>query len=372
MGAFGEHKDLYEILGVSRSATQDEIKKAYRRLARKYHPDVNPGDKEAEQRFKEINAAYEVLSDPQRRQQYDQFGTLDGTPGSSGPFGGFGGFGDIFGDIFDSIFGNFGGTSQGPVKGQDIEMRLDVSLEEALTGVSKEISVPRWESCKRCKGSGAEPGYGTRVCPVCGGSGQVEQHRRTPFGSFVSVTVCPECEGTGKKIEKPCSECGGRGKTRVYKKVKVNVPKGVDTGVRLRIQGEGMDGLRGGPPGDLFLVVNLIPHDVFKREGDDLHMFLHLSFPEAALGCEKELELLDGTYKLEVPQGVQNGHVFKIKGRGMPKLRHMGRGDCLVHVIVDVPKKLTDKQRGLIEALAKEMNVDVKSGGFIEKLKNLL
>jgi len=371
MGAFDD-KDLYEILGVPRNATQDEIKKAYRRLVRKYHPDANPGDSEAEQRFKEINAAYEILSDPQKRQQYDQFGTIGDAQGGSGPFGPFGGFGDIFGDIFDSIFGNFGGASQGPAKGQDIEMRLDVSLEEALTGVSKEISVPRWERCKRCDGTGAEPGYGTKVCSVCGGTGQVEQHRRTPFGSFVSVTVCPECKGKGKIIEKVCGECGGSGKTRVYRKVKVTVPKGVDTGVRLRIQGEGMEGLRGGLPGDLFLVISVASHDIFKREGDNLHMSLHLSFPEAALGCEKEVELLDGRYKLDIPQGVQNGHVFKIKGRGMPRLRRPGRGDCLVHIVVDIPKKLTDKQKGLIEALAKEMNVSVKSGGFLEKLKNLL
>jgi molecular chaperone DnaJ len=366
-------KDLYKVLGVSRDASQEDIKRAYRKLVRKYHPDANPGDKEAEQRFKAINEAYEVLGDPQKRRQYDQFGTI-GDIGGQGPFGGgFDPFGDIFGDIFDSMFGGFGGTRQrGPSKGEDLEMPLSVSLEEAYFGSIRKVSIPRWETCEACGGTGAEPGTDVKTCPVCGGTGQRQQQQRTPFGTFVNVTTCPECKGTGKKIDTPCRKCKGAGKVRKRREVEVKIPQGVSTGVRLRVSGEGGAGSMGGPPGDLYLLIKVEDDPRFRREGDDLHVERHISFPEAALGSEIEVELIDGTEKLEIPQGTQSGHVIRIKGRGMPHLGRGGRGNVYVHIVVDVPRKLSDKERGLIEALAREMDVSVKTGGFMEKLRQWL
>jgi molecular chaperone DnaJ len=366
-------KDLYKVLGVSRDASQEDIKRAYRKLVRKYHPDANPGDKEAEQHFKAINEAYEVLGDPQKRQQYDQFGTI-GDTGGQGPFGGgFDPFGDIFGDIFDSMFGGFGGTRQrGPSKGEDLEMTLSVSLEEAYFGSTRKVTIPRWETCERCKGTGAEPETHVKTCPTCGGTGQRQQQQRTPFGTFVNVTTCPDCRGTGKKIESPCKDCGGTGRIRRRRDVEVKIPQGVDTGVRLRVSGEGGTGSLGGPPGDLYLLIKVEEDSRFQREGDDLHVRKHISFPEAALGCEIEVELMEGTEKLEIPQGTQNGHVVRLRGKGMPRLGRGGNGNAYVHITVDVPGKLTDKERGLIEALAREMDVSVKSGGFMEKLRQWL
>ncbi|MFP4481796.1 MAG: molecular chaperone DnaJ [Thermovirgaceae bacterium] len=366
-------KDLYKVLGVPRDASQEDIKRAYRKLVRKYHPDANPGDKEAEQRFKSINEAYEVLGDPQKRQQYDQFGTI-GDTGGEGPFsGGFDPFGDIFGDIFDSMFGGFGGTRQrGPTKGDDLEMTLSVSLEEAYFGSTRKVTIPRWETCETCHGTGAEPGTEAKTCSACGGTGQRKQQQRTPFGTFVNVTTCPDCKGTGKKIDSPCRDCGGAGKVRKRREVEVKIPEGVDTGVRLRVSGEGGAGSLGGPPGDLYLLIKVEDDPRFQREGDDLHVRKHISFPEAALGSEIEVELIEGTEKIEIPQGTQSGHVIKIKAKGMPRLGRGGNGNAYVHIVVDVPKKLSDKERGLIEALAREMDVSVKSGGFMEKLRQWL
>ncbi|RRD65006.1 molecular chaperone DnaJ [Fretibacterium sp. OH1220_COT-178] len=370
-------EDLYQILGVARDASPAEIKKAYRQLARQYHPDANPGDKEAEERFKKINAAYSVLSDPEKRARYDQFGSADG----SDPFGGgFGGdFGDLFGDLFSQVFGGGMGRRQAdpnaPRRGADLEMSLRVSLLEAANGVTHTLEVPRWETCGTCSGSGAKAGTSPETCATCGGRGQVEQVQRTLFGQFVSVTVCPNCQGRGKTIREKCSDCGGRGQVRRKHKLEVKVPAGVERGTRLRITGAGEAGVNGGPQGDLFLLIDVEPSKDFDRDGADLHTRLLLTYPQAVLGAEVELAtLIDGVEKVEVPAGTAHGQVLKIRGKGMPRLRGpRGRGDLYAHVLIDIPSRLTDRQRELITELAGEMETPVGAGepGFFEKFKKL-
>lgn len=370
-------EDLYQILGVARDASPAEIKKAYRQLARQYHPDANPGDKEAEERFKKINAAYSVLSDPEKRARYDQFGSADG----SDPFGGgFGGdFGDLFGDLFSQVFGGGMGRRQAdpnaPRRGADLEMSLRVSLLEAANGVTHTLEVPRWEACGTCSGSGAKAGTSPETCATCGGRGQVEQVQRTLFGQFVSVTVCPNCQGRGKTIREKCSDCGGRGQVRRKHKLEVKVPAGVERGTRLRITGAGEAGVNGGPQGDLFLLIDVEPSKDFDRDGADLHTRLLLTYPQAVLGAEVELAtLIDGVEKVEVPAGTAHGQVLKIRGKGMPRLRGpRGRGDLYAHVLIDIPSRLTDRQRELITELAGEMETPVGTGepGFFEKFKKL-
>jgi molecular chaperone DnaJ len=379
----GSRKDYYEVLGVSREAGPDEIKKAYRKLARKWHPDTNPGNAEAEKRFKEINEAYEVLNDPQKRAQYDQFGFVgDVPPGEGGPFGGFGGaggepFGDIFGDLFDNLFGGAAGGMGGrraspnaPRRGSDLEMTLRVTLEQAFKGGTQQVSIPRWEECPHCKGTGAEPGSKVETCAACGGRGQVEHAVRTPFGQFVQVGPCAACGGSGRRISQPCRECEGRKRVRRQRKVEVRIPPGIDTGTRLRVPGEGEAGVNGGPQGDLYLLIEVAPDARFERDGDDLHLRATILFPQAALGCEVSVRTLEGERKLDIPAGTQPGAVLRLKGQGMPRLRGAGRGDLLVHVRVEVPKVLSEKERALLEALAQEMKVPVADGGgFAEKLK---
>src|SRR5690606_37034046 len=313
--------DYYEVLGVSRDASQEEIKRAFRRLARQYHPDGNKDDPQAEEKFKEISEAYRVLSDPKTREQYDRFGhaAFDGAggagPGGFGPFGpgGFGGAGgfDPFGDLFSEVFEMFtGGTRQrarGPARGRDLEMEIEVEFREAAFGAEKTIEVPRVEVCARCHGDGAEPGTPIQTCPECHGTGEVRHVRTSAFGQFVTVTVCPRCRGEGRFPQKPCRECQGAGRVRRRRRITVKIPAGVDTGNRIRLSGEGDAGARGGPPGDLYLYVRVRPHPFFVRDGVDVITEVPISFVQAALGDEIDVETLDGTQKVTIPEGTQPG-----------------------------------------------------------------
>lgn len=344
-------KDYYEILGVPRDATEEEIKKAYRKKALQYHPDRNPGDKKAEERFKEAAEAYEVLRDPEKRRIYDQYGH-EGLEGTG--FRGFSGFEDIF-SAFSDIFTDFFGfesafsTARARRKGADIRYDLAITLEQAAFGDRIELEIPKWETCSRCDGSGAEPGRGIRICPVCGGRGQVTRSQ----GFFTLTTTCPQCHGQGRIITQPCQNCGGAGRIKLAKRLTVNIPAGVETGSKLRLSGEGNPGEMGGPPGDLYIVIHVKEHPLFIRQDDDIICEIPVSFSQAALGAELEVPTLEGTEKIRIPAGTQTGSVFKLKGKGIKHLRGYGRGDELVRVVVRTPTKLTSRQRELLEELAK-------------------
>lgn len=344
-------KDYYDILGLQKGASEDEIKKAFRKLAIQYHPDKNQGNKEAEEKFKEINEAYQVLSDPQKKAQYDQFGTTDFNGGGFGE-GGFGGFdfSDLggFGDIFDTIFGggfSGGRKKNGPQRGADIEYNLDLTFEEAVFGVEKEISVSRNEKCETCGGTGAKPGTSPKTCDKCGGSGQIRSQRSTPLGSFVTTSTCDKCGGKGKIIPDPCKTCHGTGKVRKSKKIKVNIPAGVDTGNVMPLRGQGEIGTNGGPSGDLYVNIRVNPHSTFKRKGYDIYIDEHISFAKATLGAEIKVPTIDGDVKYEIPAGTQSGTMFRLRGKGIPVVNGRGRGDQLVNIIVDIPKSLNEKQK---------------------------
>ncbi|XXF70693.1 molecular chaperone DnaJ [Thermoanaerobacterium thermosaccharolyticum] len=374
-------KDYYAILGLDRNASDDDIKKAYRTLAKKYHPDLNPGNKEAEQKFKEINEAYQILSDPQKKAQYDQFGDAAFSQGgfNEGDFSGFGGFGqggfdfggfgDIFGDIFGDMFGGSTRRKTGPQKGNDIRLNLTLTFEEAAFGVEKEIEVERYEKCDRCNGTGANPGTNPEVCPDCHGTGEVRITQNTPFGRIVNVRTCSRCHGEGKIIKNPCSKCHGTGKVRKVRKLKVNIPAGIDEGQMVSLRGEGEPGERGGANGDLFIVINIKPHKIFKRDGFNVLLKMPISFVEAALGAEIEVPTLDGKAIYSIPPGTQTGTVFRLRNKGIPHINGRGRGDEFVEVYVDVPKKLTEKQKELLREFDKLSN---DSGGksFFQKVKD--
>ncbi|MBQ6316202.1 MAG: molecular chaperone DnaJ, partial [Oscillospiraceae bacterium] len=346
-----EKRDYYEVLGVKKDASADEIKKAYRRVTKENHPDLHPGDKAAEERFKEANEAYEVLSDDEKRKKYDQFGHAAFDPNAGfggGGFGGFsGGFGD-FSDLFSSfgdIFGFGGGGGQtrnpnAPRRGDNIRTQLNISFEEAAFGCEKELNIPRIEPCSDCKGTGCAPGTTPEVCPDCGGSGQVRTTQRTPFGMAQTMSACPKCHGSGKIIHQPCKTCRGMGSVRRAKKMTVKVPAGIDDGQTISRQGAGNAGANGGPAGDLLITVIVRPHAIFERDGTSILMEQDISFAQAALGAEVEVPTLDGKVKLTIPEGTQPGAVFRLKGKGVPYLRGSGRGDQFVSVNIRVPKNM--------------------------------
>ena len=378
-----EKRDYYEVLGVKKDATADEIKKAYRKLAKENHPDLHPGDKACEERFKEVNEAYEVLSDEEKRKKYDQFGhaAFDpnagyGAGGFGGGFGGFGDFGDL-GDIFGSfgdIFGFGGGGAQrsnpnAPRKGDNIRSSVSISFEEAAFGCEKEITIGRVEQCPDCKGTGCQPGTTPEVCPDCKGTGTVRTTQRTPFGMVQSTGACPKCKGTGKIIHQPCKTCRGMGMIRRQHKVKVTIPAGIDDGQAISQRGKGNAGANGGPAGDLLVSVIVRPHARFERDGNSVLLQQPISFAQAALGAEIEVPTLDGNVKMTVPEGTQPGATFRLRGKGVPYLRGSGRGDQFVTVDVVVPKNLTGSQKELLRQYAASTGEldGVKTSGFGRK-----
>ncbi len=370
-------KDYYRILGVGRDASEEEIKRAFRHLARKWHPDVNPGNKQAEEKFKEINEAFEVLKDPEKRSAYDQFGEagLEGAGFRAG--GGFPGFDDLFrnfgfGDIFDvfSGQGEAGGRAQAR-EGADLKYELEMTLEDAYHGIDTEIEVPRFEACSACGGTGAKPGTTAKECPKCGGAGELRTVRRTSFMQTMSVSPCDRCGGEGTLIESPCRKCGGSGMERKTAKVKVKIPPGVDGGQFLRLAGQGEAGSKGGHPGDLYVVVSIKEHAVFERHGKDLFCKATVGLPEAILGGEIEVPTIAGRAKIKIPPGTQGNTVFRLRGQGMPELRGRGKGDQLVRVSVEIPRSLSREQRRLAEDLARAFGKKraEASRGFFERLR---
>jgi len=371
-------RDYYEVLGVPKTASAEEIKKAYRQLAKKLHPDVNPGDKEAEAKFKEVNEAYEVLSDDQKRARYDQFGHED--PGMGGGYGsgfggfdagGFGGFGDIFSEFFGG--GATGGTRQrGPVQGSDLRYDLTLTFEEAAKGCTKDMNVVRDEKCSACNGSGAKPGTSPVTCPNCHGSGQVVMTQQTMLGAMRVSRVCPNCHGEGKIIRDACPKCSGRGKVRSTKRITLKVPAGIDNGQIITMRGQGESGERGGPAGDLQVFITVRPHKYFKRRDYDLYCEVPISFTQATLGCEVDVPTLDTPVKYSVPEGTQPGTVFRIKGAGIQNLHGAGKGDLYVTMEVEVPRKLTEKQKDLLRQFDESTTGREyeKKKSFFEKMKN--
>lgn len=372
-----EKRDYYEVLGVEKGASEDEIKKAYRKLAKANHPDLHPGDKECEERFKEINEAYEVLSDPDKRAKYDQFGHAAFDPSAGGPggagFGGFGGFDDIFGggfgDIFGDIFGGgFGGGQtqrSGPRRGENLRVRLNITFEEAAFGCEKEINVGRVEQCPDCKGTGCAPGTTPEVCTQCHGTGTVTQAQRTPFGMMQSQTVCPKCRGRGQIIHQPCPDCRGAGAVRKRRTIQVNIPAGIDNGQTISLRGQGHSGKNGGPAGDLLITVMVRPHEIFRRDGTAVFCEAPITFTQAVLGGTLEIPTIDGKVKYDIPEGTQTGTVFRLRGKGIPVLNGRGRGDQYVTVNIETPRNLNREQK---EAL-KKFSESLGEGNY-EKHKN--
>ncbi len=389
-----EKRDYYEILGVSKTATEDEIKKAYRKRAKEYHPDLNPGDKSAEGKFKEANEAYEVLSDTDKKSRYDQFGHkgVDPNFGAGGPGGGFGGGGMDFdlGDIFGNIFGGGGGGFSGfgggrqanpnaPRKGEDVQARVTVSFEEAAKGCKRTIDVTKIEVCPECQGSGAEKGTTPKTCPECNGKGQVNAQQRTPFGVISTSKACPKCGGRGKVVEKPCAKCHGGGRVSKNSKIEVNIPAGIDDRQVLNVRGEGNFGVNGGPPGDLHVAVFVRPHPFFERDGYNVWCDFTVNYAQVVLGASLKVPTLDGKVKFELPAGTKPGEVFSLKSRGIQVLNGRGRGDQLIRIMVDVPKDLNQNQKDLLKQFqaslgSKSAAADIdedddKKGGIFGKKK---
>lgn len=366
-------RDYYEVLGLTRSASQEDIKKAYRKLARQYHPDVNKAD-DAEEKFKEIKEAYEVLSDPQKRAAYDQYGHA-GVNQGAGPGGGAAGFdpSDLggFGDIFDMFFG--GGRRRNPNaprQGSDLQYTLTIEFEESYFGASKEIRIPKEEICSECHGSGAKPGTTPETCSVCRGTGEVESVQQTPFGRIVNRRTCHVCHGKGKIIKEKCPTCHGSGRVRKTKTLTVTIPAGIDDQSQLRIAGEGEPGINGGPPGDLYLLIRVKSHPFFEREGDDIYCEIPINFAQAALGDEIEVPTMGGKVNLKIPAGTQSGTFFRLKGKGFPHLRGTGSGDQHVRAVVVTPKNLTERQKELLrEIFSGENSPSLHQDSFFDKVK---
>ncbi len=361
-------KDYYSILGVSRDASQEEIKKAFRRLARQYHPDLNPGNKEAEEKFKEINEAYACLSDPVKRANYDRYGTAEGVSTGFG-YETYTNFTDIFEDIFEGFFGSFGFRKNRSKKGADLRYDITITLEEAAKGVEKEIKFFRWEICETCNGSGIKPGSEPIICSSCGGTGYIRYNQ----GFFSVSKTCSKCGGTGRIIKEPCLDCSGNGKVRIERELKIKIPPGVDTGTKLKVTEEGEIGEFGGPRGDLYIYVNVKEHEFFKREGINLYCSIPISFVRAVFGGEVEVPTIDGKAKIEIPPGTPSGRVFKLRGKGLPRVGGTHKGDQIVTVYIDVPKKLNERQRELLEEFARVSGEEIRktSKGLKDKIKDI-
>ncbi len=371
-----EKRDYYEVLGVQNGASDDEIKKAFRKMSKKYHPDLNPGDKEAEEKFKEVNEAYQVLSDPDKKSKYDQFGHAGVDPnfGAGGGYGGAGfDFGDIFGDIFGGFGGGFGGGRRnGPRRGNDIRRVIDISFEEAAFGCTKTMNIQTQEKCDECGGTGAKKGTTATVCSHCNGTGRVKTQQRTILGYMTTETTCPQCNGEGKIIKEPCRECRGTGAVRRNKTIEVQIPSGIDDNQTIQLSGKGEAGSKGGPNGDLLITVRVRPHDIFQRRGNDVFINMPISFVEAALGANVKVPTIDGgCVELTIPEGTQAGTRFRMKGKGIPYLRSKSRGDQYVTVEIEIPRNLTQKQRELLKDFDEDKNYKQKKNWY-DKIKNFM
>ena len=374
-----EKRDYYEVLGIQKGASEDEIKKAYKKLARKYHPDMNPGDKEAEEKFKEVNEANEVLSDPEKKARYDQFGFAGvdpnyGAGAGGGAYGGGFDFGDL-GDIFGSFFGGgFGGGQRrnpnAPQRGESIRASVSVSFTEAAFGCEKSVTLERSEQCPTCKGNGCAPGTTPEICPDCHGTGTVQTRRQTPMGVFASNGPCRKCGGTGRLIHQPCPDCRGTGAVRKRKTIKVNIPAGIDHGQTISLRGQGNAGRNGGPAGDLLITVMVQPHELFRRDGVDVFCEAPIPFAQAVLGAELEIPTIDGKVKYSIPEGTQTGTVFRLKGKGIPVLNGRGRGDQYVTVTIETPRNLNKEQKEALRRFSEtlgESNYEKRKSFFKKK-----
>ena len=372
-----EKRDYYEVLGVSKGASEDEIKRAYKKLARKYHPDMNPGDKEAEEKFKEVNEANEVLSDPEKKARYDQFGFAGvdpsyGAGAGGGAYGGAGGFdfgdlGDIFGSFFGGGFGGARANPNAPQRGESLRTSVTISFEEAAFGCEKEVSIDRIEQCPDCHGSGCAQGTTAEVCPDCRGSGVVQQRRQTPLGFMSTSAPCQRCGGKGKIIHQPCPKCGGKGMIRHRKTIKVSIPAGIDNGQTISLRAQGNAGKNGGPAGDLLIVVSVRPHEIFRREGTSVLCEAPITFTQAVLGGELEIPTIDGKVKYTIPEGTQSGTTFRLKGKGIPGLNGRGRGDQYVTVNIETPRNLNREQKEALRKFSEllgEKNYEEHKGFF--------
>lgn len=376
-------KDYYEILGVSRGSSDDELKKAYRKLAKEHHPDVNSGNsKEAEAKFKEVNEAYEVLGDVEKRAKYDQFGHAGVDPngfGGGGFGGGFSDFGDVnIGDIFETFFGGFGGSNarntNRPRKGEDINHQIGITFEQSAIGVKKSIKINRVQNCVTCSGTGAKPGTNASACPNCGGTGQIQHKQSTPFGQFVKNEVCNKCNGEGTIIENHCVTCKGKGKIRKEVNVEISIPAGIDNGQTIRHSGLGDAGAKGGPAGDLYVEIKVAPHPIFTREGNDVLCEIPVTFVHATLGGELEIPTLEGKIKKTIPEGTQPGTIFVLKAKGIPNIKGYGKGDQRVKINVEIPQKLNDRQKEILLKFAEESGDEIYENrrSFFKKMKDVL